>query len=185
MIEEHATEGGTVNNGVNILTCGESTAPPGGLCASACSLPAGVRTEPNVDSGETALGKVVTVNGLSILVTASNFIAPKCSVAEGMTTTGATELSFDFGWSALHQGIVVNGPLILVTASTLSELKCSVEEGVTGGVAVDDSADISSRCASTTTLGERLRASTFSMVSEVVTGLRVDFGVNALQEPSQ
>jgi len=70
-----------------------------------------------------------------------------------------------------------------VTASSLSEPKCSVEEDVTEGVAVDDSVDILSRCAGTTTLSRR-RASTFGLVSEVVTGLRVDFGVNVLQEPS-
>ena len=86
------TEGGTVNNGANILTCGESTAPPVGLCASACSLTAGFRTELGFDSGEAVLERVVAVNGLSILVTASNFSAPKasnlsvlnCSVAEDL-----------------------------------------------------------------------------------------------------
>ena len=41
------------------------------------------------------------------------------------------------------------------------------------GVAVDDGADILGRCASTTTLS-RLRASTFGLVSEVVTRLRID-----------
>jgi len=44
-----------------------------------------------------------------------------------------------------------------------------------------NSADILGRCASTTTLS-RLRASTFGLVSGVVTGLRVEVGVNALQE---
>jgi len=44
-----------------------------------------------------------------------------------------------------------------------------------------NSADILGRCASTTTLS-RLRASTFVSVSGVVTGLRVEVGVNALQE---
>ena len=49
------------------------------------------------------------------------------------------------------------------------------------GVTVDDSADILDRCASTTILS-RLRASTCGLVSKAVTGLRVDFGVNAVQE---
>ena len=127
-IEEHATEGDTINNGANILTCGESTAPPGGLCASACSLTAGVRTEPGFDSGEAVLESVVAVNGLSILVTASNLSAPKCSVAEGMTASGAMELSLDFDGPALREVVVVNGTTVLVTARSLSEPKCSVEE---------------------------------------------------------
>jgi len=49
-------------------------------------------------------------------------------------------------------------------------------------VTIDDSADILGRCASTTTLSKRLRASTFGLDSETMTGLRVDFGVNAFQE---
>jgi len=122
------------------------------------------------------------VNRLSIPVTASTFSAPKCSVAEGMTASGATELSFDFGGTALQEVVVMNGPSLLVTASTLSEPKCSVELGVTEGVIIGDSADILGRCASTTTPGKRLRAPTFGLVSEVVMGLRVDFDVNALQE---
>jgi len=65
-IAEYVTEGGTVNNRANILTCCESTAPPGGLCTSACNLALGVRTEPRFDSGGAALGTVVAVNGLSI-----------------------------------------------------------------------------------------------------------------------
>jgi len=52
-------------------------------------LTAGVGTEPGFDSGEAVLERVVAVE-LSILVTASNFSAPKCSVAEGMTVSGAT-----------------------------------------------------------------------------------------------
>jgi len=42
------------------------------------------------------------------------------------------------------------------------------------GVAVDDSTVILGRCASTTTLS-RLRASTYGIVSKVVTRLRVDW----------
>jgi len=41
------------------------------------------------------------------------------------------------------------------------------------GVTVDDSADVLSRCASTTTLSKHLLASTCGLVSEAVTGLRV------------
>ena len=41
------------------------------------------------------------------------------------------------------------------------------------GVTIDDSADISGCCASTTTLC-RLRALTFGLVSEVVTRLRIN-----------
>jgi len=67
-IAEDVTEGGTVNNRANILTCCESTAPPDGLCASAFSLTAGVRTKLSFDSGGAALGKVVAVNRLSIPV---------------------------------------------------------------------------------------------------------------------
>ena len=44
-IAKDVTEGGTVNNRANIPTCCESTAPPGGLCASAFSLTAGVKTK--------------------------------------------------------------------------------------------------------------------------------------------
>jgi hypothetical protein len=68
LIVEDVTEGDTVNNRANILTCCESAAPPGDLCASACSLAAKVRTEPSFDSGETALRKVVTMNGRLIPV---------------------------------------------------------------------------------------------------------------------
>ena len=139
-LEQYVTEGGTVNNGANILTCSESTAPPGGLCASACSLTAEVRTEPGFDLGEAVPEKAVAVNGLSIPVTASNISAPKCSVAEGMTASGATELSFDFGGPALREVVVVNGPTVLVKASSLSEPKCSVEvwcECASGTVAVN------------------------------------------------
>jgi len=81
-IAENVTEAGTVYNRANVLTCCESTAPPGGLCASAASLATGVKTEPSFDSGGDALWKVVAVNGLSTPVTASSFRAPKCSVAE-------------------------------------------------------------------------------------------------------
>jgi len=70
------TEDGTANNRTNIPTCCESTAAPGGLNASACSLTAGVRTEPSFDSGGAALRKVVAVNGLSTPVDASSFRAP-------------------------------------------------------------------------------------------------------------
>jgi len=98
-----------------------------------------------------------------------------------MTEGGATEPSFDFGGAALQEVVAVNGLLTPVTASSWSEPKCSVHEDVTEGVAVDDRADILGRCASTTTLC-RLRASTFGLVSEVVTGLRVDFGGTALQD---
>ena len=84
------TEGGTANKRTNVPTCCESTAAPGGLCATACSLAAGARTEPSFDSGGAALRKVVSVNGLSIQVNASSFRAPKCSVAEDMSEGGAT-----------------------------------------------------------------------------------------------
>jgi len=50
------------------------------------------------------------------------------------------------------------------------------------GVPIDDSADILGRCASTTTLSKRLHASRFGLVSEAMTGRRVGFDVNALQE---
>jgi len=98
-----------------------------------------------------------------------------------MTEGGATEPCFDFGGPALQQVVTVNGLSIPVTASDLSEPKRSVEEDVIEGVTVDDSADIPDRCASTTTLS-RLRAPTCGSVSKAVTWLRVDFGVNALQE---
>jgi len=76
----------------------------------------------------------------------------------------------------------VNGLSIAVPASDLSEPKGSVEEDVIESVTVDDNTDILSRCASTTTLSNHLYASMCGLVSEAVTGLRVDFGVNAIQE---
>jgi len=69
-----------------------------------------------------------------------------------MTEGGATEPSFDVCGTSLQEVVAVNGLSIPVTASSLSEPKYSVEEDVTEGVAVDDSADILGRCASTTTL---------------------------------
>jgi len=73
---EGVTEGGIANNRTNIPTCCESTAAPGGLCATACRVAAGVRTETSFDSGGATLRKVVAVNGLSAPVNASSFRAP-------------------------------------------------------------------------------------------------------------
>jgi len=73
------------------------------LCATACSLAAGVRTETSFDSGGAALRKVVTVNGLSIQVNASSFRAPKCSVAQDISEGVTTEPDFDFGGHALQE----------------------------------------------------------------------------------
>jgi len=75
-IAEDVTEGGTVNNRTIILICCVDTTPAGGLCASACSLASGMRTQLSFDSSGDALWKVVTVNGLLILVTASSFREP-------------------------------------------------------------------------------------------------------------
>ena len=119
-IAEDVTVGATVNNRANILTCYQSTAPLGGLCASARSLAARVRTEPSFDSSGDALRKVVAVNGLSIPVTASSFRASKCSVAERIEG-GATEPCFDFGGPVLQEVVARNRLSIPVTASTLSE----------------------------------------------------------------
>jgi len=107
-IAEDVTEGGTVNNTTNIVTCCESTAPLGSLCLPACGLAAGVRTEPSFDSGGALLGKVDAVNGLSIPVTASSFRAPRCRDAEGMTEGGATEPSFDIGGTSRRREWAIN-----------------------------------------------------------------------------
>ena len=116
------TVGATVNNRAHILTFCESTTPPGGLCASACSLAARIRTEPSFDSSGDALRKAVTVNGLSILVTASSFRSSKCSVAERIAG-GATEPCFDFSGPVLQEVVAGNGLSTPVTASSLSEPK--------------------------------------------------------------
>jgi hypothetical protein len=71
------TEGGTVNDSTTVLTCRMGTAPPDSLCASASSSASEMRTEPSVDSSGTALGRVATVNGLSIQATTSGLRAPK------------------------------------------------------------------------------------------------------------
>ena len=121
-IAEDVTEGATVKNRANILTCCENTVSPGGLCASAGSLAARVRNEPSFDSSGDALRKVVAVNGLSIPVTARSFRTPKCSVAERIVG-GATESCFDFGGPVLQEVVAGNGLSIPVTASSLSEPK--------------------------------------------------------------
>jgi len=76
-IAQDMTEGGTVNDSTTILTCRMGTAPPDSLCASASSSASGMRTKPSVDSSGTVLGRVATVNGLSIQVTASGLRTPK------------------------------------------------------------------------------------------------------------
>jgi hypothetical protein len=62
----------------------------------------------------------------------------------------------------------VNGLSTPVTASNVSAPPCSVAEDVTEGGAVDDSADILARCATTTPAGS-FRASTSDLVSGVAT----------------
>jgi len=98
-----------------------------------------------------------------------------------MTEVGVTEPSFDFGGAAPQEVVVVDELSMPMTASSLSELECSVQEDVTKGVAVNDCADILGRCASTTALC-KLRASTFGLVSGVVTEPSLDSGGAALQE---
>ena len=75
-IADDVTEGATVNNRTIILIFSVGTTSAGSLCASACSLGSGMRTELSFDSNGDALGKVVEVNELSILVTASSFREP-------------------------------------------------------------------------------------------------------------
>ena len=88
----------------------------------------------------------VTVNTLSIPVTASSFRMPKCSVAQGVTEVCATKLSFEFRGAALQDVVTVNGMSIPMTASSLSEPKYSVEKGVTEGVTVNECRHSRSLC---------------------------------------
>ena len=129
-------EGVTVDDSADILDRCASTTILSRLRASTCGLVSKAVTGLRVDFGVNAVQEVVTVNGLSIPVTASSFRMSKCSVAEGVTEVCATKPSFEFRGAALQDVVAVNGMSITVTASSLSEPKYSVEKGVTEGVAV-------------------------------------------------
>jgi len=83
--------------------------------------------------------------------------------------------------AAPQKFVAVNGLSIQVLASNLSALNCSVVEDVikSGTPAVDDSADIQTRRASTTLAGG-LRASMSGLDSEMATGPSCEFGGTAL-----
>ena len=65
------------------------------LRASTFDLVSGVVSGLRVEFGGTALQEVVTMNGLSIPVTARTLSAPSCSVAQGFTEDGAIDDSAD------------------------------------------------------------------------------------------
>ena len=118
-----------------------------------------------IDDGTDILGRCASTTTLSKCLRASTF---------GLVSKAMTGLRVDFDVNANREVVTVTGPSVPVTSRSLSAPLCSVAEGVTEGVAVEDSADILGRCASTTTLS-RVRVWTFGVVSGVVRGLRADF----------
>jgi len=95
LVAEGVIKSGTVNDSADILARCANTNPAGDLRASTSDSDSGMATGQSRDFGGTALQTVVTVNGLSIPMTAGTLSAPSCSVTKCVTECGAVDDSTD------------------------------------------------------------------------------------------